>query len=345
MPPASSCKRSARRRNWSGDSSPETYSVAMPWLSSRAAHCMRSVDLPMPGSPPTRTTEPGTMPPPKTKSNSANPVRQRSLPTVGRLESWTGTAVVSFEPSNFPTFRPTTSATSAFHAPHASHFPPHLGWSVPHSVHRKTEWALDTAGLEGGSLARRVVVEARVFLLEVQLHGAGGAIALFPDDHLRNALDAIVCFGIHRAVVELLPIDEADDVGVLLDCPGLAQVGQLRPAVLPSPLFGRARELRDCDDGHVELLGERLEGAGDVGDLLLPVLDVAGPLHQLQVVHDHERNVVLGLQPACLRAWPSSSRTATICSTRSAPRRSPGLARPPSWRAWPRRSQTPNTTS
>src|SRR5216684_3270282 len=151
MPPASSCKRSARRRNWSGDSSPETYSVAMPWLSSRAAHCMRSVDLPMPGSPPTRTTEPGTMPPPKTKSNSAN------------------------------------------------------------SVHRKTEWALDTAGLEGGSLARRVVVEARVFLLEVQLHGAGGAIALFPDDHLRNALDAIVCFGIHRAVVELLPIDEADD--------------------------------------------------------------------------------------------------------------------------------------
>src|SRR6267143_852144 len=270
MPPASSCKRSARRRNWSGDSSPETYSVAMPWLSSRAAHCMRSVDLPMPGSPPTRTTEPGTMPPPSTKSNSANPVRQRSLPTVGRLESWTGTAVVSFQPSNFPTFRPTTSSTSEFHAPHASHFPPHLGWSAPHSVHRKTEWALDTADLEGGSLARRVVVEARVFLLEVQLHGAGRAIALFPDDHLRNALDAFVCFGVHRAVVELLPIDEADNVGVLLDCPGLAQVGQLRPLGIDQP-FRAEQPLHELILRHLQ----RKEGDAGV------VLD-RGVLHDVQ---------------------------------------------------------------
>src|SRR6266566_9494449 len=172
MPPASSCKRSARSLYLSGDSSPETYSVTTPWLSSRAAHCMRSVDLPMPGSPPTRTTDPGTMPPPNTKSNSANPVRQRSLPTVGRLESWTGVAVVSCQPSNRPTFRPTGSSIREFHAPHASHLPPHFGWSAPHSVHRNTEWALDTAGLDR-RLARRVVVEARVFLLEVQLHAAG----------------------------------------------------------------------------------------------------------------------------------------------------------------------------
>src|SRR5437667_4047003 len=302
MPPASSCKRSARSRNWSGDSSPETYSVTTPWLSSRAAHCMRSVDLPMPGSPPTRTTDPGTIPPPRTKSNSARPVCQRATASLFRSVRRIGGLAVGRLLTAEPLNRPTGSSINEFQAPHESHLPPHLGWSAPHSVQRKSEWALDTTGLEGGSLARRVVVEARVFLLEVQLHGAGGAVALFADDHLRDALDALVRLGIDRAVVELLSIDEADDVRVLLDCPGLAQVGELWPPVLPSSLFGRARELRDRDDGHVELLGERLEGAGDVRDLLLPVLDVAGPLHQLQVVHDHERNVVLALQPACLRA-------------------------------------------
>src|SRR6266566_4457051 len=284
------------------DSSPETYSVTTPWLSSRAAHCMRSVDLPMPGSPPTRTTDPGTIPPPRTKSNSARPVCQRATASLFRSVRRIGGLAVGRLLTAEPLNRPTGSSINEFQAPHESHLPPHLGWSAPHSVLRKTEWSLDTTGLEGGRLARRVVVEARVFLLEVQLHGAGGAIALFADDHLRDALDALVRLGIDRAVVELLSIDEADDVRVLLDGPGLAQVGELWPAVLASPLLGRARKLRDRDDGHVELLGERLEGAGDVGDLLLPVLDVAGPLHQLQVVHDYERNVVLGLQPACLRA-------------------------------------------
>src|SRR5437899_2375756 len=213
---------------------------------------MSSVDLPMPGSPPTRTTDPGTIPPPRTKSNSARPVCQRATASL------------------FRSVRP----ISEFQAPHESHLPPHLGWSAPHSVHRKTEWALDTTGLEGGRLARRVVVEARVFLLEVQLHGAGGAIALFADDHLRDALDALVRLGIDRAVVELLSVDEADDVRVLLDCPGLTQVGELWPPVLPSSLFGRARELRDRDDGHVQPLGDRLDGAGDARDPLLPRRDV-----------------------------------------------------------------------
>src|SRR6267378_8226276 len=125
-------------------------------------------------------TDPGTIPPPKTKSNSASPVFQRAtgdcFRSVRRMGGWPVGTPLTAEPLN----RPTASSTSEFHAPHASHFPPHLGWSAPHSVQRKTEWALDTADLEGGSLARRVVVEARVFLLEVQLHGAGRAIALFP---------------------------------------------------------------------------------------------------------------------------------------------------------------------
>src|SRR5438094_4699328 len=124
------------------------------------------------------------------------PVRQRSGRTVGRLESWTGVASVSwaFQPFDIPTFRPTTSSTSVFHAPHASQRPPHFGCSAPQSLQRNTEWAppppLATAGL-GRRLARRVVVEAGVLLLEEQLHGARGPVALLADDQLGEPLDAI----------------------------------------------------------------------------------------------------------------------------------------------------------
>src|SRR2546429_5178190 len=78
------------------------------------------------------------------------PVRQRSGRTVGRLESWTGVASVSwaFQPFDIPTFRPTTSSTSVFHAPHASQRPPHFGCSAPQSVQRNTERALPTTRSE-----------------------------------------------------------------------------------------------------------------------------------------------------------------------------------------------------
>ena len=50
--PAPPPSRSARIRTCAADSSPETYSVACPPASSRAATCSRSVLLPIPGSPP-----------------------------------------------------------------------------------------------------------------------------------------------------------------------------------------------------------------------------------------------------------------------------------------------------
>src|SRR6266542_3592334 len=238
---------------------------------------MSRVDLPMPGSPPTSVTEPGTIPPPSTKSNSARPVRQRSTAAPAtadsRMGGWPDGALRSADPP----IRPTGSSTNEFQAPHASHFPPHFGWSAPHSVQRNTDLPLDT----DRSLAGGVVVEAGEFLLEVQLHRPRRAIALLSDDHFGEALDALVRLGVDRPVVELLPVDEADDIGVLLDGARLAEVGKLRAAMLPAALLERPR---------------------DVGDLLLAILDVAWARHQLQIVHDHERNVVLGLQPACLRA-------------------------------------------
>src|SRR6266704_1486559 len=40
-----------------------------------------SVDLPTPGSPPSRTSAPATTPPPKTRSNSPTPVETRGVST------------------------------------------------------------------------------------------------------------------------------------------------------------------------------------------------------------------------------------------------------------------------
>ena len=48
-----------------------------PALAKAAASCSSSVDLPMPGSPPISSAEPGTMPPPVTRSSSARPVGMR----------------------------------------------------------------------------------------------------------------------------------------------------------------------------------------------------------------------------------------------------------------------------
>ena len=55
-------------------SSPETYRMRAPeemvWQI-----CSSRVDLPMPGSPLSKTTDPGTMPPPSTRLSSPIPVR------------------------------------------------------------------------------------------------------------------------------------------------------------------------------------------------------------------------------------------------------------------------------
>ena len=74
--------RSARMAVWASDSSPDTYRTFL----CRAAAFMDTsstmVDLPMPGAPPRRIREPGTMPPPNTRSNSWMPVVSRSTWTL-----------------------------------------------------------------------------------------------------------------------------------------------------------------------------------------------------------------------------------------------------------------------
>ena len=145
--PASPPSRSARSRSCSGDSSPETYSVRTP-APARAAPPPAAAGWTCrcPGSPPTSTREPGTMPPPSTKSNSARPVRQRAISAprdVGQADGRTGGCAPPARPTDppAPTVSPTGSSASVFHAPHASQRPAHLGCSAPHSVQRNTERA------------------------------------------------------------------------------------------------------------------------------------------------------------------------------------------------------------
>ena len=69
--------RPARSLICAADSSPDTYSTFPARSASRPATSVSSVLLPIPGSPPIRISEPGTMPPPSTRSSSPIPVCTR----------------------------------------------------------------------------------------------------------------------------------------------------------------------------------------------------------------------------------------------------------------------------
>src|SRR5205085_648617 len=90
----------------------------------RAAAAIRSVDLPTPGSPASRTTDPGTRPPPSTRSSSAMPVGRWAASSaatsrIGRAGADTGPAA-TVRPGRAPT------SPSVPHAWHSGQRPTHL---------------------------------------------------------------------------------------------------------------------------------------------------------------------------------------------------------------------------
>ena len=131
---------SARRRICCRDSSPEMYSSLILSAQSSRQSCSNSVDLPMPGSPPTSTIDPLTMPPPSTRSNSAICVVCRSSLTVE-------ISLIVFGVSSEAAFLvfcdclevlSTISSTKVFHSPHAGHCPAHLADSCPQFWQKNT---------------------------------------------------------------------------------------------------------------------------------------------------------------------------------------------------------------
>ena len=137
----STCSRAARSLICCSDSSPDTYRTCAVFPRYEQI-CSSSVDLPIPGAPPTNTSDPTTPPPPSTRSSSPIPVENRiSLPTVtsrsffGALRARPRTAfwrAGAFLSSN---------STIEFQAPHAGHCPCQRGVSLPHS--RQTNTVLD----------------------------------------------------------------------------------------------------------------------------------------------------------------------------------------------------------
>ena len=58
--------------------------------------CSINVDLPIPGSPPIKTSDPGTIPPPKTRFNSSDLVGIRSSFSAFILSNLTGSLIPVF---------------------------------------------------------------------------------------------------------------------------------------------------------------------------------------------------------------------------------------------------------
>src|SRR6185437_5528166 len=118
--------RSARIRICCSLSSPETYSILMPFAC--RATCNIRVDLPIPGSPPNKTNDPGTMPPPKILSNSLSLVEKRcSFSTsISFINKGLRARPRDVEPLLFLVSFTTISSTIVFHASQEGHLPSHL---------------------------------------------------------------------------------------------------------------------------------------------------------------------------------------------------------------------------
>ena len=103
-----------------------------------AAICVSRVDLPMPGSPPSSTSEPETIPPPSTVSNSEMPEGVLSyLSNLTLVRRCARGAEYSppraFAAAGFSSF--TASSAMVLNFPQAGHLPSHLGLVAPHSAH------------------------------------------------------------------------------------------------------------------------------------------------------------------------------------------------------------------
>ncbi len=94
------------------------------------------MDFPIPGSPPRSTTEPGTRPPPSTRSKPGRPVARRGR--CSRPISPIDTACGDAAPGAARTAAARTSSTNEFHSPQSGQRPSHFGDAEPHDWQAKT---------------------------------------------------------------------------------------------------------------------------------------------------------------------------------------------------------------
>jgi hypothetical protein len=108
-----------------------------------------SVLLPIPGSPPMSTIEPGTMPPPSTRSNSPMPDGTRAASLTSTASHGTAPAPGSSASVAWRALPPEAtswrSSTKLFHSPQSGQRPSHFELSNPQAWQTKTERSLLTA--------------------------------------------------------------------------------------------------------------------------------------------------------------------------------------------------------
>ena len=132
---------SALNLTCSADSSPETYKTfPVPVILSQSSNIR--VDFPIPGSPPSKTSEPLTSPPPKTLLSSPIPVSilDSFFPTTSSSTCGTALSFTAF-PVTVDLVSTTFCSKKVFQLLQAGHFPSHFGDSYPHSLHTKTVFA------------------------------------------------------------------------------------------------------------------------------------------------------------------------------------------------------------
>ena len=129
-------RRTARPLTWASDSSAEASMTSRPRRATEERTWKSRVDLPMPGGPNSRVTEPPTTPPPMTRSSSLTPVGIGRA-AVGRDFGEGDGAVPRARPRG-PAGAARTdvgTAASVFHSPHAGQRPTQRNEVVPHAPH------------------------------------------------------------------------------------------------------------------------------------------------------------------------------------------------------------------
>src|SRR5690606_10819221 len=132
-------RRPQRAATWATDSSPLAYSTTPLRRASPTEACSKRVDLPIPGGPPSKTTLPGTSPPPSTRSTSPRPQGRRG---------WRSTIVcASVEATTLPGpvgRSPGAAAGSPssieFQASQLGHLPNHPLLAAPQAWHTQRCW-------------------------------------------------------------------------------------------------------------------------------------------------------------------------------------------------------------
>ena len=183
-------RRRARRATCLSDSSPVAYSTG-PAALMAAADCSMSVDLPMPGSPPIKVTEPGTRPPPSTRSSSPEPVESRGWSRLAssarRVEAAARAGAAVFRRAEPDAC---TSAVKVFHSPHAGHCPCHFGEEAPQF------WQTNTSlRLRHGLPRKRFVSLALLFVRPITYTAAASEADYVYSMRKFGLISAIVGFG------------------------------------------------------------------------------------------------------------------------------------------------------